>query len=69
VGGHLTAIAVKKSVELGYDGCVWFVAKTRLKEHYAKTLKAIILPNNRMLIDEVASKYILDKYTLTEMEE
>jgi hypothetical protein len=67
VGGHLTAIAVKRSADLGYGGYVYFDAKSELVEHYAKVLKATQIGSSaRMFIDEVAAQFILGSYTLTE---
>jgi hypothetical protein len=42
VAGNLVAFACQKSLEKGYEGFVSFEAKTRLIEHYKRTLKAII---------------------------
>lgn len=41
VGGHLFAIAGKKSVEYGYDGDIFgFAADEKLMQHYVKKLGA-----------------------------
>lgn len=68
VGGHLFAIAVYRSIELGYGGFVFMDAKnTELVEHYQKTLGATFLgiPHPyRMFIDEDAAKRLLNVYTL-----
>ena len=49
VAGNLFAFACSVAFELGYKGFVAFYAKTRLIEHYSKTLNAII---------SVASKWL-----------
>lgn len=68
VGGHLFAIAVKRSVELGYNGFIYMDAKNlRLVSHYAKTLGAIFIGSPhpyRMAVDEIAAKEILSFYSL-----
>ena len=70
VGGHLFAIAVKKSMDLGYDGFVYMDAKNlKLVEHYRETLGAefIGMPHQyRMAISEKTAKKLLQKYTLQE---
>lgn len=66
VGGHLFAIAVLRSYELGYDGFVYMDAKNlRLVSHYSKTLGAILIGNPhpyRMAIDETAAKRLIAFY-------
>lgn len=66
VGGHLFAIAVQRSYELGYDGFVYMDAKnTKLVEHYSKTLGAILLGHPhpyRMIIDEAAAYKLIRTY-------
>lgn len=68
VGGHLFAIAVKKSVEYGYGGYVFMDAKNiELVKHYEKTLGALLLGRPhpyRMIIDEENAMKLLDIYTL-----
>jgi hypothetical protein len=71
VGGHLFAIAVKRSIDLGYDGFLYMDAKDMdLVEYYEKALDAAFLANvdlaYRMIIDENAAKKILSEYTLQE---
>ncbi|MDE3840237.1 hypothetical protein C0966_12900 [Bacillus methanolicus] len=64
VGPHLFAIACKRSFELGFDGYVTFVSKSKLVEHYQKTLNAKILnPRIRqMVLDTEASKQLVSTY-------
>lgn len=64
VGGHLFAEAVRESYKQGFDGYVFFKAKTNLIEHYEKTLGAVLInPKDRiMAIDERAAKKLYDQY-------
>lgn len=64
VGGHLFAEAVRQSYEAGFDGAVYFTAKSNLIEHYEKELGAILIdPVTRvMFIDENAAKKLYDRY-------
>ncbi len=70
VGGHLFAIAIKKSIERGYGGFVFMDAKNiELVEHYRKTLGAVHIGGvhpYRMFIDESNAQKILNYYTLEE---
>lgn len=66
VGGHLFAIAVLRSIELGYDGFVYMDTKNlRLVSHYTKTLGAKFIGHPhpyRMAIDEIAAKHLIEFY-------
>lgn len=66
VGGHLFAIAVQRSLELGYGGFVFMDAKNiELVNHYRKTLGAVLLgvPHPyRMYIDEKTAQNLLNIY-------
>jgi hypothetical protein len=62
VPGNLVAFACKTSFEAGNEGFVSFRAKTVLVDHYKKTLGAIHIGNNVMIIDTDASKTLVDKY-------
>ena len=68
VGGHLFAIAAKKSFDKGYGGFVFLDAKNReLVSHYRDALGAVLLgmPHPyRMVVDEEAAVKLLEKYTL-----
>lgn len=66
VGGHLFAIAVLRSYELGYDGFVCMDAKNiQLVKHYAEKLGAIHIGHPhpyRMIIDEIAAHKLIQTY-------
>ena len=63
VAGNLVAYACKTSFEKGYDGVVSFVAKSKLIEHYQKTLGAKIFGGgNRMFIDTRESLLLVKQY-------
>ena len=71
VGGHLFAIAVNRSIELGYGGFVFMDAKNmELVNHYQKTLGAKLLGRPhpyRMFIDEESAQKLLEIYSLKEV--
>lgn len=62
VGGHLFAIACQVSLENGCDGFVAFTAKSDLISYYEKTLNAQVIDGQRMYIDDMAAKILIDKY-------
>ena len=62
VAGNLVACACKLSFECGYSGYVAFEPKTKLIEHYKKTLNAKLISNNRMIIDIGAASLLIKKY-------
>jgi hypothetical protein len=62
VPGNLIAFACKLSFEAGYGGYVSFESKTKLKEHYQKTLGAHLLFGNFMAIDTKASTKLIHQY-------
>lgn len=63
VGGHLFAEAARQSKNAGYDGFVFFDAKTDLIEHYKERIGAIqIGTSQRMYINEEAADLLLKKY-------
>ncbi|MBQ6783387.1 MAG: hypothetical protein IJP63_05245 [Acholeplasmatales bacterium] len=62
VGAHLFAQAIKHSYEAGYDGFVYFKAKTKLIGYYQKELKAKVMSNQTMYIDEEEAKKLFIKY-------
>ncbi|MBE0636892.1 MAG: hypothetical protein IH598_00050 [Bacteroidales bacterium] len=66
VAGNLVAYACKVSFQKGFDGFVAFTAKTQLIKHYEKTLGAFHFKNQRMIIDTVASKILVEKYFKTQ---
>ena len=64
VGGHLFAEAIKRSYEEGYDGAVYFTAKTNLISYYEKEFGAeLIVPKRRtMMIEGEAAKALYERY-------
>lgn len=70
VGGHLFAIAIQKSLRLGYGGFVFMDAKNiDLVKHYQETLGATHIGGvhpYRMFVDESNAIRILKSYTLEE---
>ena len=62
VAGNLVAYACKLSFQKGFDGFVSFTAKTKLIEHYERTLGAYTLGGHRMIIPTKSSQILLDKY-------
>ena len=62
VPGNLIAFACKLSLEAGYGGYVSFESKTKLKEHYQKTLGAHLLFGNFMAIDTKAAAKLIHQY-------
>ncbi len=62
VAGNLVAHACKVSFQQGFDGFVGFTAKTKLIEHYQKTLGAYTLGGYRMIIPTQSAQVLIDKY-------
>lgn len=66
VGGHLFAIAARKSMDYGYGGYVCgFAANQELLNHYVKQLNAeiiAILHPYHFVIDEENAKHIMEVY-------
>ena len=62
VAGNLVAYACKISFERGFDGYVSFMAKTKLIEHYRKTLGAELFRGQIMIINTIAAKNLVNKY-------
>lgn len=62
VAGNLVAYACKVSFQQGFGGYVSFTAKTRLIEHYTKTLDATLFGGQLMIINIVAANKLIDKY-------
>lgn len=65
VAGNLVAYACKVSFQKGFDGFVGFTAKTKLIEHYEKTLGAYSFGGQRMILETKASKILVEKYFKT----
>ena len=66
VGGHLFAVAVTRSFQLGYDGFTYMDAKNiTLVKHYTETLGAFLIGTPhpyRMVIDEAAAGRLISYY-------
>ncbi len=62
VAGNLIAHACKVSFQQGFEGFVGFTAKTKLIDHYQKTLGAYTLGGNRMIIPTESAQILIDKY-------
>ncbi|WP_132055691.1 hypothetical protein [Pseudocnuella soli] len=62
VPGNLVAFACKFSFERGYDGYVSFESKSKLIEHYSKSLGASVLFGNIMAIDTRAASKLVTQY-------
>jgi hypothetical protein len=62
VAGNLVAYTCKISFQHGFDGYVSFTAKTRLIEHYKKTLNAITFGEQLMIINTSAANILVDRY-------
>ncbi|WPP49399.1 hypothetical protein [Catalinimonas niigatensis] len=62
VAGNLVAFACKLSFQRGGQGFVSFQAKTKLINHYVKTLGAYHFGGHLMVIDTVAAQKLIDKY-------
>ena len=62
VPGNLVAYACKVSFQRGGEGFVSFESKTKLIDHYVKTLGAYHFGGQLMVIDTIASKRLVDKY-------
>lgn len=62
VGGHLFAIACKLSFDVGNDGYVMFVPKTKLIDHYRKTLNAELIADQKMVIKTQEAINLIKKY-------
>ncbi|MGC9352204.1 MAG: hypothetical protein ACP5D9_00105 [Mariniphaga sp.] len=62
VPGNLVAFACKLSFQRGGEGFVAFESKTRLIDHYEKTLGAFHFGGHLMVIDTLAAKRLVDRY-------
>jgi hypothetical protein len=65
VPGNLVAYACKVSFQNGFDGFVSFTAKTKLIEHYEKTLGAYHFGNQLMIIQPQVAQQLVNKYFKT----
>lgn len=62
VPGNLVAFACQLSFQRGYEGNVAFISKTQLIEHYSKSLGALHLGNQRMIIVPAVALKLIEKY-------
>ena len=62
VAGNLVAYACKVSFQNGFDGYLSFTAKTKLIDHYIKTLEAYHFGRHLMIINIIAANKLIDKY-------
>jgi hypothetical protein len=62
VAGNLVAYACKVSFQKGFDGFIAFDAKTKLIQHYEKTLGAYRFGGQRMIIPTEPAQMLIDKY-------
>lgn len=62
VPGNLVSFACKLSFDKEYQGIVSFESKTKLIEHYKKTLGATVLFGNIMAIDTPAAIKLINQY-------
>ncbi len=62
VPGNLVAYACKVSFQHGFDGFISFTAKTKLIEHYEKSLGAHHFGNHLMIIPTKVAQQLIDKY-------
>ena len=65
VPGNLVAYACKISFQNGFDGYISFTAKTKLIDHYIKTLGAYHFGRHLMIINTIAANILIDKYFKT----
>ncbi len=62
VAGNLVAFLCKESWDRKYEGFVSFISKTRLIEHYEKTLGAVHVGNHKMVIFPKEALRLIKKY-------
>jgi hypothetical protein len=62
VPGNLVAFVCKLSFEKGYEGYVSFESKTKLIDHYKKTLGAYVIAGKIMAIDTTAALKLFKRY-------
>jgi hypothetical protein len=60
--GNLVAYACRLAFQKGFDGFVSFHSKTKLIEHYEKTLGAYHFGGHLMIINTNAANNLVDKY-------
>jgi hypothetical protein len=62
VPGNLVAYACRLSFQRGFEGFISFHAKTKLIDHYIKTLGAYHFGGQLMIIDTLPAKALIEKY-------
>ena len=62
VAANLVAFACYRSFQSGFAGNLVFLSKTRLVEHYEKSLGAKRITDHRMLIDSDAARKLVQRY-------
>ena len=62
VAGNLVAFTCKRSFELGFEGYTSFTAKTALIDHYSKTLGAVSIGGQRMVIEKKQALKLVKRY-------
>lgn len=62
VPGNLVAFACKLSFQRGHEGNVSFISKTKLIEHYEKTLGAFHFGGRVMIIEKQAALKLINNY-------
>lgn len=60
--GNLVAFACKLSFQRGHEGNVSFLSKTKLVDHYVKSLGAFHFGGRVMIIDTKAALKLINKY-------
>lgn len=65
VPGNLFAFSCKCSKDKGYDGFVSFTSKTKLIEHYTKSIGAIHVGGHKMIIFPDSADKLINKYFQT----
>jgi hypothetical protein len=61
VPGNLVAFACRLAFHRGFEGYVSFTSKTQLVEHYLKTLGAVCIGGNLMVINTGSALKLIDK--------
>jgi len=62
VPGNLVAYACRLAFQKGFEGFVSFHSKTKLIQHYEKSLGAYHFGGHLMIIEKNAAKLLVDKY-------
>ncbi len=62
VAGNLVAFACKFSFQRGFEGNVSFLSKSKLIEHYERTLGAFHIGGRVMIIGTQSALKLIDKY-------